>query len=57
MSYLTPLGQAFLGKKPGDEAEFEIDNNIRRYRVNTIERYTVAGPTVIEESGSELEDN
>ena len=57
LSYLTPLGQAFLGKKPGDEAEFEIDNNIRRYRVNTIERYTVAGPTVIEESGSELEDN
>ena len=56
LSYLTPLGQAFLGKKSGEESEFEIDNNIRRYRVNTIERYTVAGPTVIEESGSEEVD-
>ena len=54
LSYLTPLGQAFLGKKPGEESEFEVDNNIRKYRVNTIERYTVAGPTVDHpESGSE----
>ena len=54
LSYLTPLGQAFLGKKPGEESEFEVDNNIRRYRVNTIERFTVAGPTVgHSESGSE----
>lgn len=57
LSYLTPLGQSFLGKKPGEEAEFEIDNNIRRYRVNTIERYTVAGPSVIEENSSEVVDN
>ena len=46
LSYLTPLGQALLGKKPGEDSEFEVDNNIRKYRVNTIERYTVDGPTV-----------
>ena len=49
LSYLTPLGQAFLGKKPGDEAEFQIENDTRRYRINTIERHTVAGPTVTED--------
>jgi len=49
LSYLTPLGQAFLGKKPGDEAEFQIDNDTRRYRINTIERHTVAGPTVTQD--------
>ena len=49
LSYLTPLGQAFLGKKQGEEAEFQIDNDTRRYRINTIERYTVAGPTVTED--------
>ena len=49
LSYLTPLGQAFLGKKPGEEAEFQIDNDTRRYRINTIERNTVAGPTVTED--------
>jgi transcription elongation GreA/GreB family factor len=54
LSYLTPLGQALLGKKPGEDSEFEVDNNIRKYRVNTIERYTVSGPTVDHpESGSE----
>ena len=46
LSYLTPLGQAFLGKKPDDEAEIQIDNEVRRYRINTIERHTVAGPNV-----------
>ena len=54
LSYLTPLGQAFLGKNPGDEAEFQIDNDTRRYRINTIERHTVAGPTVTEEEPEEV---
>ena len=53
LSYLTPLGQAFLGKKPGEEAEFQIDNDTRRYRINTIERHTVAGPTVTEADDDE----
>ncbi len=45
LSYLTPLGQAFLGKKPGEEAGFEVDHEAKRYRIECIERYTVAGPT------------
>ena len=53
LSYLTPLGQAFLGKKPGEEAEFQIDNDTRRYRVNAIERHTVAGPTVSDDYESD----
>ena len=56
LSYLTPLGQAFLGKKPGEETELEIDNNTRRYRINTIEKYTVAGPTVSEDEDIEDSD-
>ena len=56
LSYLTPLGQAFLGKKPGEETELEIDNNTRRYRINTIEKYTVAGPTVFEDEDIEDSD-
>ncbi|HJN88831.1 MAG TPA: GreA/GreB family elongation factor, partial [Verrucomicrobiota bacterium] len=45
LSYLTPLGQAFLGKKPGEEAEFEVGHEAKRYRIESIERHTVAGPT------------
>jgi len=47
LSYLTPLGQAFLGKKPGDEAKFEVDEESRRYRIDTIEQHTVAGPSAV----------
>ena len=47
LSYLTPLGQAFLGKKPGDEAKLEVDEESRRYRIESIEQHTVAGPSVI----------
>ena len=47
LSYLTPLGQAFLGKKPGDEAKLEVDEESRRYRVDSIEQYTVAGPSAV----------
>ena len=53
LSYLTPLGQAFLGKKQGEEAVFQIDNDTRRYRVNSIERHTVAGPTVSDDDESD----
>ena len=53
LSYLTPLGQSFLGKKPGEEAVFELDQESRRYRVESIERHTVSGPT---QSADEEED-
>ena len=47
LSYLTPLGQAFLGKKPGDEAKLEVDEESRRYRLDSIEQHTVAGPSAV----------
>jgi len=47
LSYLTPLGQAFLGKKPGDEAKLEVDEESRRYRIDSIEQHTVAGPSAV----------
>ena len=55
LSYLTPLGQAFLGKKPGEEAEFEIDHESKRYRIESIERHTVAGPTAVADEEDEAE--
>ncbi len=57
LSYLTPLGQAFLGKKPGEEAEFGVDHEAKRYRIESIEQYTVAGPTAVadEEDEDEVE--
>ena len=47
LSYLTPLGQAFLGKKPGDEAKLEVDEESRRYRIESIKQHTVAGPSAV----------
>ena len=47
LSYLTPLGQAFLGKKPGDEAKLEVDEESRRYRIDSIEQHTVSGPSAV----------
>ena len=40
ISYLTPIGQALLNKKPGDEVEMEVSGNKRKFRVNSIEGYT-----------------
>ena len=55
LSYLTPLGQAFLAKKPGEEAEFEVDHEAKRYRIESIERYTVAGPSAVADEEDETE--
>ena len=37
VSYLTPLAQALLNKKPGEEVEFEMDGTKKRYRIDGIE--------------------
>jgi transcription elongation GreA/GreB family factor len=37
VSYLSPLAQALLNKKPGEEVEFEMDGARKRYRVDSIE--------------------
>ena len=55
LSYLTPLGQAFLGKKPGEEAVFEIDHDAKRYRIESIEQHTVDGPSVVVAEEDEAE--
>jgi len=37
LSYLTPLAQALLNKKVGDEVEFDMDGQKKRYRIQSIE--------------------
>jgi transcription elongation factor GreA len=37
VSYLTPLAQALLNKKAGEEVEFEMDGTRKRYRIEAIE--------------------
>ena len=37
ISYLSPVAQALLNHKVGDEVEFENDSNSKRYRIDAIE--------------------
>jgi transcription elongation GreA/GreB family factor len=37
LSYLSPLAQALLNKKPGEEVEFEMDGARKRYRIDSIQ--------------------
>lgn len=37
VSYLTPIGQAMLNQKPGDEVEIEVDGHKRQFRIEAIE--------------------
>lgn len=37
VSYLTPLAQALMNKKVGEEADFEMDGHRKRYRIESIE--------------------
>jgi len=39
LSYQTPLAKALFGKKPGEEAEFEMDGVKKRYLIDSIEAY------------------
>jgi transcription elongation GreA/GreB family factor len=42
LSYLTPMAQAFIGHKPGEEVGFELDTHRRRFRIVSIEAYNKA---------------
>ena len=42
LSYLTPLAQAMVGKKPGEDLEFDMDGTKKRFRVDSIEAVAVA---------------
>lgn len=44
ISYLSPIGQAMLNKRVGDEAEFELDGHVSRYRIDTIDPATLTAP-------------
>ena len=44
VSYLTPLAQALMNKKIGDEVEFEMDGSRKRYRIENIEAAQTASP-------------
>ncbi len=44
ISYLTPVGQALLNHKIGDEVEFELHGTKRRHRIENIEACKIAAP-------------
>ena len=48
ISYLTPIGQALLNRKVGDEVEFELHGTKRRHRIESIEAAKIAAPVVDE---------
>lgn len=57
LSYLTPLGQALLTHKPGDEVTLDFEGDNRRFRIESITAYNteaVVEPEA-ESSGAELE--
>ena len=37
VSYLTPVAQSLMNRKPGDEVEFEIHGARHRHRIESIE--------------------
>jgi transcription elongation GreA/GreB family factor len=44
VSYLTPLAQSLLNKKVGEEVEFEMDGQKKRYRIDSIASVPQAAP-------------
>ncbi|MBA4147926.1 MAG: GreA/GreB family elongation factor [Verrucomicrobia bacterium] len=44
VSYLTPIAQALMNKKVGEEVEFEMDGQKKRFRIDSIEAAQVAAP-------------
>ena len=48
ISYLTPIGQALLNRKVGDEVEFELHGTKRRHRIESIKAAKIAAPIVNE---------
>jgi transcription elongation factor GreA len=44
ISYLTPMAQALLNRKVGDEIEYDMDSVKKRYRIDSITAYTPPPP-------------
>jgi transcription elongation GreA/GreB family factor len=53
ISYLTPVGQALLNHKVGDEVEFDLHGARRRHRIERIDLVKPAAPVVAELSAAE----
>jgi transcription elongation GreA/GreB family factor len=49
ISYLSPMAQAIIGHKPGEDVEFELEGAKKHYRIDSIESYT---PPAAGQSGS-----
>lgn len=39
ISYLTPMAQALIGKKAGEETDFQLEGQAKRYRVESIVKH------------------
>lgn len=48
VSYLTPIGQALLNHKVGEEVEVEVDGNKRNFRIDSIEKAELPKPAPVE---------
>ncbi|MCL4788899.1 MAG: GreA/GreB family elongation factor, partial [Verrucomicrobia bacterium] len=44
ISYLTPVGQALLGRKVGESVEFEVHGQRHHHRIDRIEAYQPPAP-------------
>ena len=44
ISYLTPVGQALLGRGTGEEVEFDVHGSQHRHRIDQIEAYQAPAP-------------
>lgn len=51
ISYLTPVGQALLNRKPGEEVDLDFDGQKRRFRIESIEPF-VTGPAGVQQPSS-----
>ncbi|MGZ8899074.1 MAG: GreA/GreB family elongation factor [Limisphaerales bacterium] len=48
ISYLTPVGQALLNRKPGEEVDLDFDGQKRRFRIESIEPFAT-GPAGVQQ--------
>jgi len=46
ISYLSPVAQALMGHKPGEEVEFEVQGALHRHRIESIRPYRQAPASV-----------
>jgi len=44
ISYLTPVAQSLLNRKPGDEVEFEMEGGKKRFRIDSITPWKAPEP-------------